>query len=375
MAPYPRVRFYTVTDYADLSYNWAFGPGVIPNVETTSAYRYMADTVGRTPIRPCNHVEWYIEGTPQSYHSFMTEGLPVTVSGVRTPIRDNAMDNILDLPSEASLQNSMLNAFNSFSTVFPSKFAPIEFVEGLRDWRSLIPSLSGDWKKDLASFYLGQKWGRDQLFADIMYLTNLLNQCKSRLEWLRRTYGKPTPLYYRERLEPPTVASWRVQFWPGSWGTRFTLEDAQLVFSARATLLHRIPHLNDLTGLYQACVSALGLNNPLKAIWQSLRLSFVFDWIVNVSGLLDRLAQIRPAAEWTLYDVCHSVKLEARFRIDQDNHWSGTTSDNVFLNNLRLIRYRRSLGLPLVLTDLMRSSFSPNQLLALTAMVTSKTSR
>jgi len=374
MIPKPRTRTRADLTLTDWVFDWPpySNYPISGKVESVTSYESMTDTVGRATVRPCSHVSWKVEGTALPYQDFVTEGIPLHLHGpYPVPMGLHMFDYYLDLPEESGIQNQILNAFNSFSTVFPSNFAPLEFVEGLRDWRKLMPSFTGDFPKDLSSFYLGQKWGRDQLFSDIGYLSNLLATCKARLDWLRRTYGKPTPLYYREALPVAMPAPFRYMFRNGSWGLLVTCVEVKLMFSARATLLHRIPFLDSDLSLFQAVTSALGTNNPLKAIWQNMPFSFLVDWVFNVSGLLDRLAQIKPAAEWQLYDVCHSVKMDASIQIDQDNHWSGGTSDNVPLARVHLSRYRRSLGLPLVLTDLIRTSFSPNQQLALTALLTS----
>lgn len=350
-----------------------YGSASLGSIDSVYGYSDISDFVGRADVKPCSHVQWSVIGNPTLYHPFTTEGQPVSFSKqFPLPLGEGAFDHVFDLPDESSLQPHILDAFNAFSIVFPSKFAPIEFVEGLKEWRSLLPSFSGDLVKDVSSLHLTNQFGWQNVIADVTYLSSLLVKCRDRLDWLRRTYGKPTPLYFAKRLPSPDMSPWRYTFRPGSWGLRIIPIDVEVKFVAKATLLHRIPHLDDSTGLYQAIVSALGFNNPLKAIWQSLRLSFLVDWIVDVSGLLDRLAQIKPAAEWSLYNTTHSVSLDARFSIEQDNHYSGTTSENVYLNDVRLRRYRRSLGLPLKLTDMVSGSLNPQQQGLLAALFLSK---
>lgn len=351
----------------------AYGSGTLGTVDCVHGYSDITDYVGRATFKPCAHVSWQVIGPPATYHVFTTEGQPVTFSEpFPLPLAEGTFDHILDLPDESSLQQPILNAFNAFSTVFPSDFAPIEFVEGLKNWRSLLPSVTGDVVKDASSAVLTDQFGWQNVIADVTYLTNLLGKCRDRLDWLRRTFGKPTPLFYAERLPSPALSPWRTTFRPGSWGMLISPESIEMKFHAKATLLHRVPHLDDNFGLYQAIVSSLGLNNPLKAVWQNLRLSFLVDWIFDVSGLLDRLAQIKPAAEWNLYDVGHSVSLNAMFNIDQDNHYSGTTSENVYLNKASLRRYRRSLGLPLDVPSLLNIDLNPQQQGLLAALFLSK---
>lgn len=367
--PRIRSRQHTVTtpnvafDFED------FGSGTIGDVHSTDSYSHLTDYVGKAKVKPCEHHSWKVLGNPKLYRPFVTEGRNVTLDKYFfAPLEAGHFDSVLGLPEESSLANYSLDAFNAFSTVFPSEFSPVEFVKGIADWRQLLPRLKGDRVKDIASLYLTEEFGWTQLVTDVRTLYGLLAAAQARLLWLKSTRGKPTPLHYAVRITDPTVDSWRTMFRFGSWGLRTTLIDASLRYSASATLLHYIDHLDDEVGLFRAVSSALGLNSPLKAAWQSLPLSFLIDWVWNVSGLLDRLAQIKPAEQWDVYNVSHSVTLKANFSVEQDNHWSGSTSDNVELCRVQLKRYRRSLGIPINLVDLLGFDLSPKKQALLAAL-------
>jgi len=368
----PRIRSkqHTVTtpnvafDFED------YGTGNIGDVYSTDYYSHLTDYKGKARVKPCEHHSWKVFGNPKLYRPFMTEGRNVTLDKYFfAPLAADHFDGILGLPEESSLANNNLDAFNSFSTVFPSEFSPVEFVKGIIDWRQLVPHLKGDRVKDIAGLYLTEEFGWTQLVKDVRYFLDLLGKAEARLTWLKRTRGKPTPLHYAVRITDPTVSSWRTMFRLGSWGLRTTLIDASLRYSASATLLHYIDHLDDDVGLFRAVSSALGLNSPLKAFWQALPMTFLIDWVWNVSGLLDRLAQIKPSEQWDVYDVSHSIALKANFSVAQDNQWSGLTSDNVELCRVQLKRYRRSLGIPIDLVELLSTDLSLKKQVLLAALV------
>jgi len=267
-------------------------------------------------------------------------------------------------------------AFNSFSDRFPAKISGAEFAQGLLELTALLPKLQATVSQSIASNYLNKKFGWDNLISDLRQFASLVGSIRERMEFLKRTYGKPTKLHFAKKdLIPRGTYSYVDEWSPArSWGVRLTLEDYFCDYNAGATLLQELSHIDDLIGWLRAIVISLGLNNLAESIWKTSRLSFVVDWVFNVSGSLHRLAAIQPAEKWDVYDVSSSIKLYGIFKVEQFNRdvVDGPGNPDVFLGYLTLTRYQRWAGLPLDLSLFTPSSMSPDQLVLLSAMMASK---
>jgi hypothetical protein len=264
-------------------------------------------------------------------------------------------------------------AFTFFSERFPTKISGAEFVQGIFEIAALLPKLERSVTQTISGAYLTKKFGWDNLLSDLNAFTTLCSSIRERMEFLKRTYGRPTKLHFRkpdlQMLESLHLDYGAVR----GFGTRLTLKKYQCDYSATATLLQYLGHIDDFIGWLRAIVISLGLNNPLMSVWKTSRLSFVIDWFFNVSGHLARLAAVQPAEEWSVLDVSHSTKLEAVFDVHQVNDGLISQPDNlVYLGTFTVKRYLRDVGLPLDLTVFTPSSCTPDQLVLLLAMMGAK---
>jgi hypothetical protein len=269
-----------------------------------------------------------------------------------------------------------LEAFNSFTEQFPEKISFGEFTQGLFELKALLPSISGDILKDLSSLYLTEKFGWENLVSDLKALNNLLRDVQARLAWLRKTYGKPTKLgYYKGNCyDPGNDGRTHESMWADArWGTRFTRLSYRCDYRAGCWLVQKLQHLNDAIGLFRGFVTALGLANPVKSIWEVLPFSFVVDWFFNISTQLDRLTRVRPAEAWDLYGLGYSLSYSATVRVDQFSRgWYDpdiTSDQTVQLGTAKIQIYDRSAGLPIGAESLIPSNLSPSQLVLLAAML------
>jgi len=277
-------------------------------------------------------------------------------------------------PSHAQIVQASGRAFTFFSERFPSKISGAEFVQGLFELMALLPKFEQSITKTIAGGFLTKKFGWDNLLSDLKSFSTLLGSIRERMEFLKRTYGKPTKLYYREPNFSPIEEPWVYLYEPSRGvGTRLTLESWKCTYSAGASLVQNLSHIDDFIGWLRAIVISLGLNNPLQAIWKTTRLSFVVDWFFNVSGHLARLAAVQPAEKWDVSNVSSSVVWTARFRVDQVNQnlFDSPTFDEQ-LGVLTVKRYERVVGLPVDLTVFTPSTCTPDQLVLMTAMGAAK---
>jgi hypothetical protein len=299
-------------------------------------------------------------------------------NGRSLPLID--IEKLLGMPEFSLPHSQRVQAANEalifFAERFPSKISGAEFVQGLFELGALLPKIEHSLSQTIASNYLTKKFGWDNLVSDLKQFSTLASSIRERMEFLKRTYGRPTKLHFRKTNLQVLNPGWtHSEFWGPSttYGTRLTLESYQCDFTAGATLLQLMKHIDDFIGWLRAIVISLGLNNPLDQIWKTTRLSFVIDWFTGISGHLKRLATVQPADLWNVYDVSCSMVLNARFKVHQVNLNMSNSPDHVqYLGTLELKRYTRWIGLPLDLTVFTPSSATPDQLVLLLAMGASK---
>jgi len=264
-------------------------------------------------------------------------------------------------------------AFTRFSERFPQLVSGAEFVQGLTELSALLPKFERSLTQTIASGFLTKKFGWDNLLSDLRALSGSIRSIRERMEFLKRTYGKPTKLYYRENsFHSVNPTTWYVEKERG-FGMRYTLRSYRADFVAGASLLQNLDHIDDFIGWLRAIVISLGLNNPLRAIWQTTRLSFVVDWFFNVSAHLARLAAVQPAERWDVSNVSSTVVWNARIDVTQVNHdMEGPPNRDTYLGYYDIKRYVRYVGLPVDLSIFTPSTCTPDQLVLMLAMAGSK---
>jgi hypothetical protein len=301
-------------------------------------------------------------------------------------IDDNASTPHIDIEALLALElfsiphaervKAAQEAFNDFSDRFPTKISGAEFLQGLQELSALVPKVSHSLTQTVASNYLNKKFGWDNLISDLRQFASLVDSIRERMEFLKRTYGKPTKLRFKKPdLQSIPDGGWSLETnFDRSWTVRLVLKDYQCDFTAGATLVQELGHIDDAIGWLRAIVISLGLNDILGSAWKTSRLSFVIDWFVDVSGALKRLGAVQPADKWNVYDVSSSVKLKAVFELWQrnDDVVDGAPNPERFLGHMSLERYQRTIGLPLDLTVFTPSSTTPDQLVLISAMIASK---
>jgi len=324
-------------------------------------------------IKPVTHNSYVYSGLP--YQPFAADhGLMVIPEEGALPfiLAEEFENDIFSLSDTLRVQ-ACGRAFTSFSERFPTKISGAEFLQGLFELGALLPKIERTLTQTVAGGFLTWKFGWENLLSDLRNFAALASSIRERMEFLKRTYGRPTKLYHREP-NIQTLDNWTRMYEPvRGFGTRLTLKSYRCDFNAGATLLQKLGHIDDFIGWLRAIVISLGLNNPLAAIWKTSRLSFVVDWFANVSGHLARLAAIQPAEEWNVYDVSHSMSLNCSFDVTQVNRLLFDSSDSeTYLGTLTVKRYVRKPGLPVDLSIFTPSTTTPDQLVLMLAMGAAK---
>lgn len=213
----------------------------------------------------------------------------------------------------SGLMNSLSEeAWNYFSDVLPAHLSFSEFVQGFTQLAALLPSVGESITKTISSGYLQKKFGWDNLVSDLNTCAGLVQTVLDRMDYFRRTYGIPQRLGFVRGLD--CGPRWTTATIPSSlgYGYEFVLNVVNFRASYRATawILQTLDYMRDLVGFLRVFVGALGLNNPVKAFWNTVPLSFVVDWFFNVSQHLDNLTRLNPVVGWDVNDVTESVRYE-----------------------------------------------------------------
>lgn len=313
-----------------------------------------------------NGDEWRFDNADRPYQ-YMFSTVTSHLQG--NPQTDSGYDHLSRIPGIPDALRSTLSeqAFNYFSDTFPTTLSAAEFVQGLIEMKALLPSVQDSIAKSFTGGYLNKSFGWDNLLRDLDTLGTLLTTISDRMEYLRRTYGIPTRLgFSRENVWTPSAYPTFIH-WFGPFGTRLTLKSYRADYRATAWIYQVLDHVDGLMGFIRVTAGALGLNNPIKAFWNVIPLSFVVDWFFNVSQHLDNLTRLDPPVGWDVNDVTHSVTYSLTWEVAQ---WSFHCQNKVFPSVLLPQRvYDRRVGLFFPWELLNPEDLSTNQLTLLLAML------
>lgn len=330
---------------------------------------------GKLNTHPCEHYVFRHNLLPiQSFQG--DHGSTVTVNG-SMPSTDVAhLLDCIPYPPDAVLEPLYLEAFNRFTTAFPEVISGTEFAAGFLKLKELLPSISGDVIQDIASGHLTNEFGWQNLLSDLQKLSGLFDEVQTRLKRLRESLGKPTRgSFFRANIYNAIGTQSTVTYEP-RWFYVYETVDYRCDFRSGCWITQWLAHLDDAIGQFRGFVGALGLDNPVKAVWVNLPLSFVVDWFFNISAHLDRLTKARPAEEWIIEGLTHSLKCSAKIRVVQEIRSQVDPDVEIQRFPLGVVtanRYLRRNGLPLNQSLLPPiGDLTPEQLVLLLAMLSGR---
>jgi hypothetical protein len=298
------------------------------------------------------------------------------VTPINTPPRLDAAEMANMFPElDGGIVSALAGeAFTAFADQFPSQTSIANFVFELREIASLLPRLASSLSRTIASGYLNLEFGWKPLIKDIKTLALTCSRVEDRLAWLRKHYGEWVDLgFYRKNIQEIGSVQWAVSS-AYSWAWDYKIVDYSSEFRARGYLLQRLRDLDSTLTLVRAFMSALGLNNPLKVVWNALPYSFVIDWFGKVSTHLDRLGKVQDvSSQWQVERTCMSYTQTCKFEVRSVNlSWDGSVvNPTQLLGTVNLRRYIRVPGLPVSLDIFSLNNLNPKQL-ALTMALLAK---
>lgn len=245
-------------------------------------------------------------------------------------------------------------AFLALSEQVPTEVNLYNFGWELREIGSLLPRIADGLSRTVSGQYLTLQFGWKPMAADLKSLGSILKTVEKRLAYLRETWGKRVRVGYFEKVNvdisrsPRTVCSMA----HGKWDTNLTPIDYACQFRAGGFLYHELERLSGVEGTLRAASSALGLLDPVEAVWNAIPFSFVLDWFGRIGNVLSRLDRLQPfSGLWEISDVGYSISERLTCRVEYEVETSsGKTIAGLGTLTQRL--YKRYVGLPVNPTHL-----------------------
>jgi hypothetical protein len=374
--------------------DWAFTDETVQEYPEIPALHSMDDwihdpprlTGGKFNVGSCGHLTVASIACPvlQPFHDVLSGATYVPYRGY-FPIGDNVYrylffynDSTHALYQDSRVPDSIkkdlaIEAFNYFSDAWPAELSTSEFTQGLTQTRQLLPAAEDSLLKSLAAAHLTKVFGWENVLSDLGTLSHILDDCKSRIDYLRKTYGIPTRLGFSRRniYDLPHGLDHYTQYDPvgtGSpnWGSRAVLESFSVDFRATCWIQQTLDDLDGISAWIRVIAGRLGLDNPVKLFWQVLPFSFVVDWFTHVSTRLDHLTRVNPGTGWNVDRFTWSLRYNFSWRLSQVADKGLSSDREIQIVNVPVTQYIRALGLPVDtgLLDLFNLSLHQQLLLA-----------
>jgi hypothetical protein len=286
-------------------------------------------------------------------------------------------------PTPAEVGAAATQVAKAWATQIPSKVSIANFIYELRDVKSLLPQLmtfkykfgakaSLEFLKNLGTIsnnFLAYEFGWKPLLSDIKKLCMLVGPVTKRLQFLRDTYKRLTPVHgYKPDFIPftPDVIPTYMPP-PGQVVTVWVKNHYRADFRGGAFMYHNLAGLDGALGLLRAFTAALGLNQIGRIVWNAIPFSFLVEWFVKLDQFIDLATLPTFGGEMRITPAGSSVKetgraqLWYRYQGELGNPWT-------FKGSVLVERYTRTSAMPIPATELFNPTLTGEQQLLLGAL-------
>lgn len=330
----------------------------------SDSYESFDDVIGsRSQVHPCKHITITVASKPRPNVNCAT-GWGDVATNYFAELTPHALDSLFPGPSSTTVADMMDKSWEALVPQVPQEVSIPNFFYELRELGGLIPKVGSNLAQTAGGGYLSYQFGLKPLIGDLQAIAGLLGSIRSRLEYLRETWGRETRVSFQTGwdldISVPTEAI--------VLGHTFRRLSHRGIFRCGGYLYHELQDLDGLIGEFRALSAATGLNNPLGVIWEAIPFSFLADWLGRVGRLVSR-TPIQPfAGKWEIRRLTHSFSWsgtwEGEIPLDPAcsplvwNAWSGANNG-----------YVRDVGLPVSTSVLHSDSLSPQQQLLAAALL------
>jgi len=272
-----------------------------------------------------------------------------------------------------------LEAFNYYTTVFPQEISISEFLQGLYQIKDLLPQISENLLKTISGGYLNWKFGWESSFRDIEAISTIATQIQRRIFELRRDAGVPTRLgfsrenaWYPDNLEDYAYSV----VYPCRWWEdnplryRCAIDSFKCDFRATAWITQSLGYLEGIMGTILGLLGSIGLQHPLRELWQIIPFSFVVDWFVDIESKINAFEHSHLPANWFVNDITHSMDYQISYGVYQTgldvvNYPTGSFKSTTLTQKV----YDRRVGLSVDYGQLALEDLNDNQRILLAAIL------
>lgn len=339
---------------------------------TYKNYGEIHDNVNRKfdgHYRPSNvrHITHKTDLNPFSAGS-VADGRTYFTGNSPFPIYPSEVNALLPDVPDSLWEEHCMAAFNGFSTQIPEEVSIANFTWELREIGQLLPRLSSTISKSIAGGFLNFSFGWKPFVKDLQKLGNLFGTVDAKIQHLINTWGKTVRLgYYRGRVIDDVIPIPQlVSCGGGHPYSSIAVAGHRADFRAGGRLYHQLKGLNSMSGDIRACISALGLNNPVKVVWNAIPYSFVAGWFTRISRHLDTLAINPFKGRWEVSDL--SFSLTERIVIYGYRNEPLNSTFWGEQGRVEVSRYTRLDGFPIGVTSFNLNDLNPSQLTLLAAL-------
>lgn len=220
----------------------------------------------------------------------------------------------------------------------------------VRDERTRANFLFDDrMPKNVAGGYLNWIFGVAPVLRDVTAMVTTLQGIDKHIQWLIDNSGRPTPVRFTKDLSRSVSLSNSVITDASNWFYKWRSYRASYV--AHAVVQYDVKGLSASVLKARSLLRAYGAMNPVQAIWQGVGLSFIVDWVWDVSSLLENL-EIPILLPYRIIHCGHSLTVEAELMGQFSSNPVSLGNPIVDVQHLRWRHYSRKAGIPIPLYNL-----------------------
>jgi hypothetical protein len=295
------------------------------------------------------------------------DGRSYSTSNTPFPMIPFDVNNLLPVVPDSLWEGLCLEAFNEFSTQIPTEVSIANFTWELREIGELIPKISNSFLQSVSGGFLNFSFGWKPFVRDLQKLGSLFNTVNSKIDYLVATYGKQVRLgFYRGRVIDDVIPLPTLATVGGNPYCAIGVVGHRADFRAGGRLYHELRGLKTISGDIRAFISALGLNNPVKAIWDAIPFSFIAGWFTRIGTHLNTLAVNPFKGRWDVTNL--SFSLTERIVLYAFKNEPLQSIFMMDMGRIEVKRYTRLDGFPIGVSSFNLEDLNPSQLTLLAAL-------
>lgn len=251
----------------------------------------------------------------------------------------------------------------------------------LREVKTLASWFSKKWLREssISDKYLSGTFGALPLYSDVKKLLNFISNFQNAVDRWNKAVDNGTTYnahasreFYQESGEEVDHSEYYLN------SSIIVDTEKRYKFSSVATVKTSVYYrpsqrIND-SDLLLVASKLLGFDNPSKIVWNLIPFSFLVDWFINISSVIDRWTLGQPVAKYEVDSIGHSVKKECNVELFlkhswRGQSWNGTGIRTSYVNYYRTPLHRSAANVPQIRGKLeWNPSFSAGKAFSLAAL-------